>query len=123
MKTPAQSRARIGPWLIMLVGPTIGLVHFMLVYLGAEELCAGNVTDRDESRLRAVVIIATILAVAAVVVGAVVAATRYRASRQPAPGRRHEEVRFVALTALVLAGLFVYFVVMLVAPMIGSQVC
>ena len=117
---PRRQTAR--PWLLMLAGPVIGLVHFLVVYLGAEAACAGSDDDADVSRLRVVIVISTILAVAISVAAAWSSAALYREDDRVARDTA-EQRRFVGATALILTALFVYFIAMVVGPVIGAELC
>lgn len=129
MTQAADSRHRARRWWTLLLGaPVIGTGYFGVVYLVAEAVCAEALQPFGPGALRVVVLGATGVTVA-VLFGAGWRAHRLRHDRREAIGGDAESGeldhnrRFVAATALVLAGAFVLFVVMVGAPVVALTLC
>lgn len=104
-------------WLIFLAPPVLAMTYFGVIYIASEAACASVIDGFDRDLLRVVLWVSTALAVAAFA-GALVLANRLR--------RRNAEsatTSFMGVTALVLAALFGFFVVLLAAPIVGSSLC
>ena len=75
-----------GRWVLAVGGPAVWMTHFMVVYLAGELSCVSSMTNEwtpiSADALIAVTIIATVLAVLACTVLAVVARRRMRAAHR-----------------------------------------
>jgi hypothetical protein len=103
------------PWAVLLAGPVVGMTYFWLVYLVAEVACAEDLELVSTTALGIVIAAATAAGAALLLLYA------WRA-RQLVTGD-DENQRFMATTGLLVLGLFVLFVLFLVAPAIGSSLC
>lgn len=109
-------RARLwSPWAALLAGPIVGMAYFWLVYLVAEVACAEDLALVSSTGLG-------ILIAAATAAGAAVLLLYAWRARQLVTAD-DENQRFMATTALMVIGLFVLFVLFVVAPAIGSSLC
>jgi len=114
-------------WVVFLAGPVIGSGYFFLVYLAAEATCAQGLQLFATTTLRVIILAAT-AASAAAAIGYGWRAQRLRretfdANDDGGEGRLAENRRFMGSAGLMLAGLFVLFVLLVGAPAIGSTLC
>jgi hypothetical protein len=103
------------PWAVLLAGPVVGMTYFWLVYLVAEAACADDLDLVSSTALGTVIAAATAAGAATLLLYA------WRARQLVSGG--DENQRFMATTGLMVLGLFVLFVLFLVAPAIGSALC
>ncbi|HUP73995.1 MAG TPA: hypothetical protein VM282_13225 [Acidimicrobiales bacterium] len=142
--TPARG-AGLGPapgkgsrtWTLILAGPVIGYGYFWVAYLVAELSCADDPDLLPLSAIKIVTFVGAALAGGATVLFALLAQRRYAKSRGNFRGPddyESEEVRvddeaqrqngrFVAITSLMLLGMFTVFVIFVAAPVAGSSLC
>jgi heme A synthase len=122
---------RRGLWLGLLAGPVVGYGYFWLVYLLAEASCSAGVDGLRRGVLRVVIVGCAVAAAVAIALGAWMArraaSSAVRdgdiASSDPDLRASVEQRRFVASTAMILAGIFTAFVAFVTAPTIGSTLC
>lgn len=122
MTEPSSSGTPRTPWSILLTGPALATVHFLLVYLVAEAACTPDVHAMSSSVLR--IILAALTGVAAAVL--LIAgwrALRMRSSEAAAVGDGTDDRRFVGTTGLILLGLFAYMLLLVAAPILGATLC
>lgn len=115
-------------WTVLLAGPIIGTVYFFAVYLAAEAACADDTHALGTSALRAIIVIATAVS------GAVGIAAAWRArtlcrdgagtqQKHGTAGELEDNRRFMGTTAIILLGLFLFFVAAVAGPGIASTLC
>ncbi len=114
-------------WSVLLAGPVVGTGYFLVVYLAAEAVCAEALQPFGPGALGVFILAATAATVA------VLLATGWRAHRlgrdggeARSPGLEAETAQdrhFVGAIALVLAGAFLLFVVMIGAPVVALTLC
>lgn len=126
----APSRDPLRPrtlWAALLAGPIIGTSYFFVVYLAAEAACARGIEGFGTTALGILLFVAT-----AATVGSLVVASAYtrRVTHPPGtqsagPGDAEEQAtrRFLGSTGLMLTALFLFFVLLVAAPAIGSSLC
>ena len=146
MKTSGPARgARLGSalgqkpltWTLILAGPVIGYGYFWVAYLVAELSCADDPELLAPSAIKIVTFVGAALAGGATILFVLLAQRLYAVSRGNLRGpdeNESEEVRdddeaqlqngrFVALTSLMLLGIFTVFVIFVAAPVTGSSLC
>jgi hypothetical protein len=132
VKTDVAHAAAGRLWGMILAAPLIGYSYFWVVYLLAEAECADDLSLFGTTTLRVVIVVSTLAAVAATVVLARSADRLWRGPGRAAAAdvaednlvaRADEDRRFVGSIALITSGLFVLFVLMVGAPVIGSSLC
>ncbi len=129
MRRPAAPSALARRWWSLLLGaPVIGAGYFLVVYLVAEAVCAEARQPLGAGTLRIVILAAT-GATVALLLGTGWRALRLGQDGSEAPGgdlddeELDHDRRFVGATALVLAGAFVLFVLMIGAPVVALTLC
>lgn len=106
-------------WAALLMGPLIGTTYFMVVYLAAEAAC-GEIEGFGTTALRIVLYAATAAAAGTLVVAGVL--TR-RVDAEALDPEERVTRRFLGSTGLTLVGMFLFFVLLVGAPVIGSSLC
>jgi hypothetical protein len=118
---------RPSSWTIVLAGPIVGYGYFWFVYLLAEAGCAEDLDLISTSMLRLVTLSAAVAAAAVTFFYAWHARRTVQAEARtlddPAADDRRQNRRFMATTAVMLAALFLLFVLFITAPIAGSTLC
>ncbi|MBW3668499.1 MAG: hypothetical protein KY443_04725 [Actinobacteria bacterium] len=107
-------------WAAIVLAPIVGSTYFMVVYLVAEAACAPAVGGLSEAFLRAVAYGATAASIVALLGGAAYAWV-LRRKRQGADAQAMPP--FLGAVGLMLAGLFLFLVLLVAAPVVGSTLC
>jgi amino acid transporter len=122
-------------WALFLAGPVIWIFHFMVVYLIAEAVCQAGGTGREVWGLPLVsfvTVVATAVAVAAILAVTVLAYRRWRAQERraredPAEGaREHRDPRrdrTLMLSGVLLGLLFALSVIYVGLPALWLRPC
>jgi hypothetical protein len=140
--TPAEG-ARLGPaagkrsltWTLILAGPVIGYGYFWVAYLVAELSCADDPALLAVSAIEVVTFVGAALAGGATVIFVLLARRLYAKSRcdhrrpdesEPEEVRVDKEAQpqngtFVAITSLMLLGMFTVFIIFIAAPVAGTS--
>ena len=126
---PVRSRLA-STWALLLAGPVVGTVYFLVIYLTGEVTCADGLDLTSTATLRIVILAGAVASIVVFVLYAVLArrlwSTPDRARGDgdaTATGPERENRRFMVTTGLLLLGLFTLFVLFLAAPAIGTSLC
>jgi hypothetical protein len=113
-------------WVLLLAAPIVGTVCFLVLYLVAEASCSPAVALLEPDVLRTVIIVTAALSLVALGGYAWRAGRAWRLAdedRRPAGDAAVENGRFMVFVALLLLTMFAVFVIFLVAPVFGGQMC
>lgn len=107
-------------WAAIVLAPIVGTTYFMVVYLVAEAACAPAIGGLGEAFLRALAYGTTAASIVVLLGGAAYAWTLRRARHD---GDTHAMRPFLGAVGLMLAGLFLFLVLLVAAPVVGSTLC
>ena len=114
-------------WAVLLAGPVIGTLYFFTVYLAAEVACADDAYAVSTSALRAIMLVAAAASVAVGIAAASRARTLFReaskTNQHGDTGEPEDNTRFMGSTALILLGLFLFFVAAVAGATTGTTLC
>ena len=126
---PVRSRLA-STWALLLAGPVVGTVYFLVIYLTGEVTCADGLDLTSTATLRIVILAGAVASIVVFVLYAVLARRLWSTPDRPrgdgdatATGPERENRRFMVTTGLLLLGLFTLFVLFLAAPAIGTSLC
>jgi hypothetical protein len=105
------------PWLVALVGPVVGFVHFMGVYVYAEAACNPGAAGRAASSSTTATTVAVVSAVALTLLAGLYALVR------PRGDEADDDQRFMSWVGLRLSLLFAVTIVAVGAPVLVIDAC
>lgn len=111
---------------VLVVAPTTWAVHFLFCYVFAAIRCAKAGRAQSLVEVRSAVAVATVIALAIVVISGFIAWARSRAEGDPPPHREstdEDRLRFLAAATLLLAGLSFIAIVFTAIPAFIFEDC